>query len=69
MNPFSALFDKLKTNQFEVKGEVISRFSGPDTIKAVSLVVEHLERGTFQHHNKNVILEWSNHIDVMIKRE
>ena len=64
MNPFKTLLDSFDIPSYPFN--IICRLNGPDTIKAVSPIVDKLDVAEFAHPNKILILEWLNYIDKVV---
>lgn len=67
LNPFEKIPES--PNVPEYPFEIYARICGPDTIRAVSLVIDKLNIDEFQHANKQLILEWSKYIDRVVNSE
>jgi hypothetical protein len=68
LNPFQTLSARLDLPPYPFDVQV--KMCGPDTIRAVSVVVSpKLDPVSFEHPNKSLIMTWAAHIDTMIKSE
>jgi hypothetical protein len=70
INPFNKLLEVLSATQTNVtwKGSITCRLVGPSTVRAVSIPIHDrkINPETFQHPQKQLLLEWANEMDGQI---
>lgn len=69
LDPFAKLIELLHQKISLVNSSIKCRLCGPDTIRGVSQRPERLERESFEHEKKELILWWSDRIDSMVHNE
>lgn len=64
-SPFTELISK----SIKYPCKIVSRLVGPETVVAVSPKIKKIDPSSFDHSNKDCLLEWANHIDTKLSAE